>query len=353
MSDFSILISAQKGDKFEHFIPATYEGVEWNIPRKGSPSRLTCTVIKDKLMGEIGFHEGDEIRLLYKGQPVFKGNIFEKDRDKYHHITITAYDQLRYLKNKFSYTLKGMRHDKIIQRIFDDEKLVYEFVPTMTTISQRNYAELETYFDIIYRALDEHSLAKGKLISDYTDLYTMFDDAGVIKLKRLDEMVVDILIDQTAAENFKYKSSIDEQTYNEILFYSEIEGQSTNSQKTSSKKDVSNLKLTGQAVSTDPNVKADRIGKLRYVEKYDGNPAQAQYMAEKYLEFYGRKSRSLTIDNVFGDIRVRGGSLIPVNLNLGDVQVDNNPMVVDEVTHIIDNDHHYMNLTLIGNKDWW
>lgn len=352
MSDFSIIISAKKGDEFENFRPATYEGIEWNIPRKGSPSKLTCTVIKDKLMGEIGFNEGDELWLMYKDQPVFKGFIFEKERDKYQHITITAYDQLRYLKNKFSYNLKGLRHDFIIERIFQDEKLKYESVPSIPTISQRSYAELETYFDIIYRALDEHTIISEKTNSNYTDLYTMFDDAGVIKLKRLDEMILDIVIDHSSAENFNYKSSIDEQTYNEILFYSEIKGQELNSTQTSSNKVVGELSVTGQAVGTKAYTNASRIGKLRYIEKYDGNPAQAQDLAKKYLDFYDRKSRSLTIENVFGDIRVRGGSLIPVMLDLGDQRADT-PMVVDEVTHIIDESNHHMDLTLIGNKDWW
>jgi hypothetical protein len=53
------------------------------------------------------------------------------------------------------------------------------------------------------------------------------------------------------------------------------------------------------------------------------------------------------VTGAFGDVSVRGGTLIPVKLNLGDIQT-NNYMLVEKVTHTFENDHYTMALTLEG-----
>ena len=73
----------------------------------------------------------------------------------------------------------------------------------------------------------------------------------------------------------------------------------------------------------------------------------AQNKANSLLNLYCRKSRSLTISGAFGDTSVRGGTLIPVKLNLGDI-ITNNYMQVEKVTHVFENDHYTMDLTLEG-----
>ena len=65
------------------------------------------------------------------------------------------------------------------------------------------------------------------------------------------------------------------------------------------------------------------------------------------LNLYNKKTRELTIDGAFGDVTVRGGTLIPVKLNLGDINV-NNYMLVEKVTHKFNKDHYTMDLTLEG-----
>ena len=72
-----------------------------------------------------------------------------------------------------------------------------------------------------------------------------------------------------------------------------------------------------------------------------------QNKANSLLSLYNRKTRELKISDAFGSTDVRGGTLIPVVLDLGDIQT-NNFMLVEKVTHKFDKDHHTMDLTLEG-----
>lgn len=73
-----------------------------------------------------------------------------------------------------------------------------------------------------------------------------------------------------------------------------------------------------------------------------------EYFSAKGLT-YDQKTRKLTIQNAFGDVRVRAGSAVVVALNLGDI-VTNNYMVVNKVTHTFRGDEHMMELDLIGGE---
>ena len=64
---------------------------------------------------------------------------------------------------------------------------------------------------------------------------------------------------------------------------------------------------------------------------------------------YNQKTRSLQIKNALGDIRVRGGSLIIVNLDLGDIKLKNF-MLVEKAKHTFKDGEHFINLTLRGQN---
>ena len=67
------------------------------------------------------------------------------------------------------------------------------------------------------------------------------------------------------------------------------------------------------------------------------------------LQLYNRKTRNLQITNAFGDARVRAGSLLVVNLDLGDVKLKNF-MLVEKVKHCFKKEGHFMDLTLRGGE---
>lgn len=94
--------------------------------------------------------------------------------------------------------------------------------------------------------------------------------------------------------------------------------------------------------------KMNQWGVLQYFEEVQTKTG-ASAKADALLKLYDQKTRKLTIQNAFGDVRVRAGSAVVVALNLGDI-VTNNYMVVNKVTHIFRGDEHMMELDLIGGE---
>ena len=77
------------------FIPVVQEDIQWTTERKGNPGKLTFKVHLDDVLD---ITEGNAVRLKWNGANIFYGFIFSKKMDKERIITVTAYDQLRYLK---------------------------------------------------------------------------------------------------------------------------------------------------------------------------------------------------------------------------------------------------------------
>jgi hypothetical protein len=262
--------------------------------------------------------------MIVDGTTMFCGFVFTKKRDRGPTIDVTAYDQLRYLKNKDTITEEGLKASDLLKRIATDFRL------NLGTVEDTGYKievikeENKSLFDMIQNALDETLL-------NTKQLYVLYDDAGKLTLKNINSMKINLLIDEETGENFDYSSSIDVQTYNKIrLAY--------------------NNESTGKRelyVAQDSE-KMNQWGVLQYFEQVQTQTG-ASAKANSLLSLYNQKTRKLTVKNAFGDVRVRAGTALAVKLNLGDV-VTNNFMVVDKITHNFSGDEHFMDLTLIGGE---
>lgn len=301
--------------------PVVKEGARLTLERKGTPGKLEFTVVKGP---GLNFAEGDPVKLTVNGTAMFYGFVFKKMRDKGGTIDVVAYDQLRYLKNKDTITEEGLKASDLLKRIATDFRLnlgtVEDTGYTLETIVEEN----QTLFDMIQNALDE-------TLMNTKQLYVLYDDAGKLTLKNINAMKLNLLIDEETGENFSYKSSIDEQTYNKIkLAY--------NNEKTGKR----------ELFIAQDGAKMNQWGVLQYFEEVQTQTG-ASAKADALLKLYDQKTRKLTIQNAFGDVRVRAGSAVVVALNLGDI-VTNNYMVVNKVTHTFRGDEHMMALDLIGGE---
>lgn len=301
--------------------PVVEEGARLTLERKGTPGKLEFTVVKGP---GLNFAEGDPVKLTVNGTAMFYGFVFKKMRDKGGTIDVVAYDQLRYLKNKDTITEEGLKASDLLKRIATDFRLnlgtVEDTGYTLETIVEEN----QTLFDMIQNALDE-------TLMNTKQLYVLYDDAGKLTLKNINTMKLNLLIDEETGENFSYESSIDEQTYNKIkLAY--------NNEKTGKR----------ELFIAQDGEKMNQWGVLQYFEEVQTQTG-ASAKADALLKLYDQKTRKLTIQNAFGDVRVRAGSAVVVALNLGDI-VTNNYMVVNKVTHTFKGDEHMMALDLIGGE---
>ena len=179
-----------------------------------------------------------------------------------------------------------------------------------------------TLFDIIQNALDETLTAKKQL-------YVLYDDVGKLTLRNIESMKLDFLLDSEVLENYDYKSTIDDSTYNQIKVVHEDSDAGKRSIYIA--KDSSHI---------------NEWGVLQLTESVE-EKTNAQAKADGLLAIYNTKTRTLTASNLLGDVRVRAGSSIVVMLNLGDIVVQNY-MVVESVRHTFNEQQHLMELKLRG-----
>lgn len=494
------LIISHNGVVFE---PPLEEGVQIEWERTGSPGKLTFKTVKTT--NDMVFQEGDPVGFYYDNKLVFAGYVFSKKCEREHFIDVTCYDQLRYLKNKYTYVFEKKTATQIIKSLcndfslqcgtFDDTKYV------IPAIVEENKAALDIILDVV----EETLVNTG-------EMYVLYDDGGKLQLKNVADLASTTLICEETAENFDYSSSIDGETYNEVVLYYDANSKSTSSNNSNKNVDTSNqaqaildmaksqigtaenpmgtrnvkynTEYYGREINTSSegayhwccvfvwwvfkecglssllydgekinnqqtlamwfsdkgdlhrenfkpgdvvffNWDGGRLDHVGFVESVDGNnvtciegnvsgvvkrvvrnreciqsvgrprytsaktttptetssessswgnsiqlytayspskikewgllryfekvdtPSIGQNKANALLQLYNRKTRELKVTGAFGDIKVRGGTLLPVKLNLGDVEVSNF-MLVEKVKHKFDNDHHTMDLTLQG-----
>lgn len=301
--------------------PIVEEGITWLTERKGTPGQVTFNVIKDSI---INFQEGNAVRVRVDGKNIFYGFVFVKKRNKDGIITVTAYDQLRYLKNKDTYVYTNKTAGELIQMLASNFNMQTGTIEDTGFKIASRVEDNTTLFDMIQNALD-------LTLQNKKEMYVMYDDFGSITLKNIASMQLNLLIDEETAENFDYTSSIDSDTYNKVkLIYDNEE---------TGKRDV--------YIAQDSN-NMNTWGVLQFFEKLQkGENGKAK--ADALLELYNAKTKSLTISNAIGDTRVRAGCMVVVQLDLGDMKVQN-LMLVEKCKHTFKNDEHFMDLTLRGGE---
>ena len=303
------------------FEPVVQDGVTWTTERKGAAGKLEFKVLKDNI---INFEEGNPVAFKVDNTNLFYGFVFKKKRDKKKIITTTAYDQLRYLKNKDTKTYTNKRADELVQMIANEYQLNTGVLENTGYVIAKKAESNQSLFDIILNALDE-------TIRNRKEMYVLYDDYGKICLKNLERMKVGLVIDEETGENYDYESSIDSDTYNQIkLTY---DNSDTGKREIYIARDSSNI---------------EKWGVLQYFDTID-EKTNGAVKARALLDLYNQKTRSLEIKNALGDIRVRGGSLIIVNLDLGDIKLKNF-MLVEKAKHTFKDEEHFMDLTLRGQN---
>ncbi|WP_318709874.1 XkdQ/YqbQ family protein [Candidatus Acetatifactor stercoripullorum] len=319
-----LLVGNETGEKV--YQPPVEEGVEWLTERKDTPGKLTFKVLKDDILD---FSEGSPVRMRVDGDNVFFGFVFKQQRDKDQIITVTAYDQLRYLKNKDTKVYENKTAAQFIQMIAADYSLNVGTLEDTLYIIESRIEENTSLFEMVSNALD-------LTLTNTGEMFVLYDDFGKLTLKHLSSMYVGVpgaylMIDEETGQNYDYTSSIDDNTYNKIkLTY---DNEDTGYREVYIAQDSSNI---------------NRWGILQYFDTLQkGENGQAK--ADALLSLYNKKTRNLKITNAIGDNRVRAGSMVVVNLDLGDIKLKN-WMLVEKCKHTYKENEHWMDLTLRGGE---
>lgn len=305
----------------EAYIPPLKEGIQLDLERKGSPGKLKFSYFND---GNIKAEEGNQVKLTVDGMDVFFGFLFSKkiSSQDSSFVECTAYDQLRYLKNKDTYVYNNLTAGEVIKLIAEDFRLnIGELEDTGYKIPRRE-EQNKTLFDIIQNAIDETLQNTGKL-------YVFYDNVGKLTLKNIESMKLDLLIDMSTAVGYEYNSSIDSNTYNQVKVVYKNTKDKTN--------DIFLVK-SGENIN--------KWGVLQLNESVETKESGTR-KAEALLKYYNKVYKTLTVKDAFGDVRVKAGSSMVVMLQFEDVKISNY-MVAEKVTHTFKNDEHLMTLKLRG-----
>lgn len=295
--------------------------IEW----KTELNKTATLKVDIQKVSNLAYFEGDVIKLTDGDRKLFRGYIFSKERDKTQVITVTAYDQMRYLKNKDTFVFKNKTATDITKHICSQFNLKVGTMENTGHLIESTIEDNKTLLDIIQGALDKTLIATGKL-------FTLYDDFGALKLNNVNALRTNFIIgDHNLATDFKYKTSIDDDVYNKIKLFRD--------NKQTGKREV-------YIVMDSNNIK--RWGILQHSDKVNENmpEGKVKQQAENLLKTKNRLKRTLSIECI-GHAGLRAGNSVAVFIKgLGDINL-NQLMIIESCVHKIKGSHHTMTLNLL------
>ena len=321
--DFALQVTKGKAgkEKIVDYAPIMTDA-EFSTTRMNSAGKFSFTLIEET---GIALKEGSSVLFKVDGKKIFKGFIFTAERSKDRKVKYTAYDQLRYLKAKASYTFTAMTLTDIIKRIASDFKLKVGDLDDTGYKIPSMIKENESCLDIIFYALSKTIIETGKI-------YVFYDDLGKLTLKEVNKLRWDRYIgDNSALYDYTYKRDIDSETYNRVKL--------VRPNKKTKRADVY------EEEDTDTQKK---WGLLQYYEKVDEdyNAAQIQEMCKAYLKYYNKVWQTLTIKAVAGNPKLRAGWVIPVQISAINDTKKLRFFLSEKITHHFKGNTHTMDIEI-------
>lgn len=289
------------------------------------PGKATFDLIK---CDGIEFWEGATVSIQIDGYKIFRGFVFSKKGNKNtEFVSVTCYDQLRYLKNKDSYVFENVTSDQIFSKICNDFVLKHRVVDRSSYVCAPRSNDATILYEIIKEALDD-TLIHSKNWFIIRDNYGVLEHINVFSLQ-----AGVVLGDESGVEDFTYETSIDKDTYNQIKLY-----------RDNDKSGKREIYIVNDTINGGNTIKA--WGILQLYEKVDEklNGAQIEQKAKNLLRLHNNTKRSLKLQSR-GVPHVCAGSIFKCAIeDLGDAYL-NRYLLVTQCTHKISNGSHTMELT--------
>ena len=315
---YQLLLGSRDESKKSDVFPCTRK-MTWETKRVGGPAKLTFILSKTPGMA---FWEGDKVRLLADDTPLFAGYVFSKEKDHTGAITVTCFDQLRYLKARQSYSFTGSAPEAIIKKIAGDFGLACGNLENTGYVIPSLIMDNQTCLDTIYTALETTANAKGRS-------YCFYDNDGKLTLTAETKMVSPyVLGSHSFISTYNYGTTINDGVYNSIKLVR-----------------PNSLTGLGDAFVARSAKNVAKWGLLQYYERVnmDLNSAEIRDMAKTKLLKDNRTGRILTM-RCIGIPEIRAGQVIKIELeDMGDIAMDQY-LTADSVTHTWDEKGHIMDI---------
>jgi hypothetical protein len=246
-----------------------------------------------------------------------------KDRKDNITTTATAFDQKRYLKNSDTRNFPEGTGSNRFSKLCGDFQLKHRIMhPSGVVLSAKIY-DSKSIGDMIDDSIDLTLINSGKW-------YAVRDNFGTLEWLDISALKTDLILGEfSLMTGYSYKTSIDEDTYNQIKLVQE--------NKQTQKRDVYIVRDSGTIA---------RWGLLQHYEKVaeDATETQIRQRADQLMKLKNRVTRSLSID-ALGDFRVMPGNSVWVETKMDDMAISRY-MLVHAVSHTIKNRMHTMKVTL-------
>lgn len=275
-----------KYDSLELIVQSSEDGTIWDLSSiassvstskaiDNSAGKCSFSIDTDKQKVKIPMGSTVSLTVTQNGKKKgkFFGYVFTSEPNG-QEANITAYDQLRYLKNNETYVLTGQTMENIIKLIGNDFGLRLGTIEGSGYILPERVEDNKALGDIIQRAIDFTLQGTRKQ-------YIIRDEFGYLCCRDVSKLVTNLVIgDVSLLNQYNYKESIDSETYNSVKLYKD--NKDTGKRETYIVLDSDNIK---------------RWGKLQKYESVDENMTDVQIRtkAEQLLRLYNRIERTLTL----------------------------------------------------------
>lgn len=269
-------------------VTALISSPKWKTVRRGSPASFSFTALPSK----VEWLHGGIIRVSDGKTGLFYGYVFKIKTAADGMTEITAYDQLRYLKNKNTYVFENVTAARVVREICEDFGLKTGNIADTGYVIPSMVEDGQELFDIMLKALDYTLINTNRM-------FYLWDDFGAIRVTEVSDGKLPIMLgDESLATDYSFESSIDGDTYNQIKLLRD--------NKETGRRDLYLFKDSSNIA---------RWGLLQYHEKVDEdmNAAQIEQRGSQLLELYNRPEKTFSVEAI-SDLRVRGGKMIFVRI---------------------------------------
>ena len=316
---YKLLVLNTETNTLFDYAPVT-ESVTYTTNRNGSAGTLTFTLLKNQ---SLNLTEGARVQFYVDGKEIFLGFVFVIEQNRWGEISVTAYDQLRYLKCNASYSFINKTLGEIIQQIATDMELKTDVLENTGHSFDKLTKENTSCLDIIEYGLMLTQYKTGKT-------FVFYDDFGKLCLREAQNMKSDILIgDGSVITDYTYKSDIDTDTYNQVkLVKSNKETGQINNYIFKDQTTIKKWGLLQNFVKVDENL----------------NDAQISEQGNIMMAYYDRVLKIITINGVGGAPDLKAGAMAYFKLKDVPELKDRYLLILDKVKHTFAAGEHTMNL---------
>lgn len=325
-------------DDLELIIQSSDDGTIYDVSKVASEIKTSkkidnsagkCTFSIDTNVNKIRFPMGSTVSLRIKQNGKWYGKFFGYifgTEPNINTVSITAYNQLKYLSNNESYVLTGTTMEKLIKLIGNDFKLRIGTIEGMNYILPERIEDNKSLGDIIQRAID-FTLQGTK------HLFVLRDEFGYLCCRDVAKLVTNIIIGDGSllTTDFDYSESIDSETYNSVKLYKD--NKDTGKREVYIAKDSNNIK---------------RWGMLQDFESIDENvtDAQAREKAVQILNLHNKVYKELSLP-CKGVLQLEPGDGIRLQLSSIPGVTFNQNAYISSIEDTFENGLHTMDLEVV------